>query len=494
MSNCVSSSQEDNLPPSPKELERYILEPQSVDDASRVRCERFILENEAGAHFAGTAEGLEWCDILSEAELHWAMKEMPVQLPAPAPVPTSAAKLAMAACLALAVVCAVGIAWTGQAHAAAAARYERVIRSLREQLESFFQMKNDLGLNNYVGFMPDSDPRASMDPTKARPIFVAGDTIRTMGWVRSSLIERLDIYVTDDFRSRVSASAPDRKPDQTVTFPKVDGVGTVPFNEQIPLPGMDDRVREVTLQLVPYPEAVQAASQDLRPERLRYQVYIKCSKDYGPLTVDPDAGGKLWPTASNVVDISRHYVPSGIFGDVGDVAISFGSEGGHRFVYEPKGRGPHEPGESKYDLLGKLNDKPCGFAGCYWLHPANNWGTAEGGFDLRNFRPGHITFKARSLGEPIHVAFQVGTEGKVWHHSNGKNPEWKEPEYVSTLRTFPLGLLRIEKEWVPYALPLDDIPEQEWKRVICAFAWSITSGIDADRKFEFEIKDIQFTK
>ena len=247
------------------------------------------------------------------------------------------------------------------------------------------------------------------------------------------------------------------------------------------------------LQLIPRPAAQDAVGEILREERLTYRRYIKSSIDYGPLPVDPNAGGKPLSPKSGIVDVNRYFVPSGISGDVSDVAISFGSEGGHRFIYEPQGRGPHERGKSKYDAQGHLNDSVCGFAGCFWLNPANNWGTVEGGFDLRDFRPREVAWTARSLGEPIQVEFLVGSEGQVWVDSDGEKPKWTEPEYANTLSTFRLGQFPLEAEWKTYRMPLEDISVEQFKRVIAGFAWSITSGVEKDRKFEFEVKDIKYT-
>lgn len=167
--------------------------------------------------------------------------------------------------------------------------------------------------------------------------------------------------------------------------------------------------------------------------------------------------------------VNAKYHPSGMMGDTGDITIQR-YVNVDRFIYEPKGRGPHE-WDYKY-VNGALNDKASQFAGVMYLDPPNNWGKIYGGFDLRNIHR-VIKWEARSLGEEVLAEFVIG--GVVWMWDE-KNKEKITAPYPDSKERLSLGIKRLTQDWQSFEYSLSDQPIEEFERVVGGFGWVISWG------------------
>lgn len=166
--------------------------------------------------------------------------------------------------------------------------------------------------------------------------------------------------------------------------------------------------------------------------------------------------------------VDQSYIPSGVIGDLGDIEFTFPESGVVRFVYTPRGKGPHE-WDHKY-LKGKLNEKPSRQAGAAWLSPANNWGESPGGgYDLREFGPNLVAWEARSLEGPLNVRFFSG--GVAWKWSP-KGEQVKVP-YPDTVPWTQLGTKTLGPEWQTFQGGLDG-RSLDFTRLVCGFGWLAT--------------------
>lgn len=188
------------------------------------------------------------------------------------------------------------------------------------------------------------------------------------------------------------------------------------------------------------------------------------------------------PPAGDVFSVDNHYVASGVFGDMGDVAI-----GVPLFVYDTQGKGPQKV---DYDLKG---GEPAKFAGVIWLDPANNFGTdPHGGYDLRGFK--RVTWKARSMGAPVFLEFFIGGVGS------------KGAPYADSLPKTTIRRYELTSAWKDFNEPIEGLQPDALKRVVGAFGWTANwanNGVQLDdtgtkpknaKRLEFEIKDIQYER
>ena len=127
--------------------------------------------------------------------------------------------------------------------------------------------------------------------------------------------------------------------------------------------------------------------------------------------------------------VSDYFSPDGFFGD--------GEKPGHlALTKQCPDRQPGSRGDC-YTITYRPGIK--NFAGIFWQHPHNNWGTWPG----YTISPGatRIVFKARSGGGQTTVKFGAGQMGKATeqypHHDRfrqetpvGLEPSWKEHQVV----------------------------------------------------------------
>ena len=138
---------------------------------------------------------------------------------------------------------------------------------------------------------------------------------------------------------------------------------------------------------------------------------------------------------------ANHFIPSGWMGDYGDIKYD--------------GASKEDPylGDSCIKII--YNGKAAQgarWAGIFWQNPANNWGTADAGFDLS--KAVKLTFWARGAvgGERIEE-FKVG----------GIMGEFSDSDSAT------IGPVILNKEWTQYTI---DLKGKDMSYVIGGFAWS----------------------
>jgi hypothetical protein len=96
-----------------------------------------------------------------------------------------------------------------------------------------------------------------------------------------------------------------------------------------------------------------------------------------------------------------------------------------------------------------------GWAGVYWLSPANNWGRVpDMGYDLRGAR--RLVFHARGSNGGEKISFKLGG---VWN------------EYGDTTEAC-LPAVTLTNQWKKYEIPL---PNNNLHRIIGGFCWSASA-------------------
>lgn len=147
--------------------------------------------------------------------------------------------------------------------------------------------------------------------------------------------------------------------------------------------------------------------------------------------------------------IKNHYIPSGWMGDYGDIKLDIGS------TLDPY----------LGDTCVKITYTGAGaqgarWAGIYWQHPPNNWGTVDAGFDLS--KATKVTFWARGDkgGERIEE-FKVG--GIMGEHSDSD--------------TAGIGPVVLNKEWTQYTI---DLRGKDLSSIIGGFCWATNVDVNPE--------------
>ncbi|MCU0651465.1 MAG: hypothetical protein MUC39_00775 [Candidatus Omnitrophica bacterium] len=143
----------------------------------------------------------------------------------------------------------------------------------------------------------------------------------------------------------------------------------------------------------------------------------------------------------------NHFIASGFMGDYSDIK------------YEGVNKEDPYLGDTCIKLI--YNNKATQgsrWAGIYWLNPANNWGTVDGGFDLS--KATKLTFWAKGAngGERIEE-FKIG----------GIMGEYSDSD------TATIGPVILNKEWTQYTI---DLKGKDASYIIGGFCWS--SNLDAN--------------
>ena len=157
---------------------------------------------------------------------------------------------------------------------------------------------------------------------------------------------------------------------------------------------------------------------------------------------------------------TNHFIPSGWMGDYGDLKLDDGNR--------------ESPKTGTTCIKWTYNAKRAqgaGWAGCFWQHPANNWGSKPGGFDLTGYK--RLKFWAKgTTGEEKIAEFKVG----------GITGEVSDSDSAS------IGPVTLTKEWKEYTI---DLADKDMQKIIGGFAWA-QSGDDNPNGIVFYLDDIRF--
>lgn len=146
-------------------------------------------------------------------------------------------------------------------------------------------------------------------------------------------------------------------------------------------------------------------------------------------------------------DPRNHFVPSGFFGDTGDLTLTTADR-----------TSPHGGATSI-----RIDYRPRGsmrFAGIFWQNPANNWGTTSGaGFDLRPAKT--VQFWARASVGGVKAEFKVGGITGPF------------PDTLPSTETVP-RVVQLSTSWQQFSI---DVSARDLSYVIGGFMW-VTNATD----------------
>ena len=158
----------------------------------------------------------------------------------------------------------------------------------------------------------------------------------------------------------------------------------------------------------------------------------------------------------------NHYIPSGWMGDHGDLKLDDGNT--------------TDPADGKTAIKWTYSAKGSqgsNWVGCFWQHPANNWGSVAGGYDLTGYK--RLTFWARGAkgGEKI-AEFKVG----------GITGEYMDSDSNS------MGPVELTDKWKKYTI---DLEGKDMKKIIGGFAWAASRDDNPDG-FTVYLDEIRFER
>lgn len=156
----------------------------------------------------------------------------------------------------------------------------------------------------------------------------------------------------------------------------------------------------------------------------------------------------------------NHFYPSGWMGDYGDLRVN---------VKEMVN--PHSaPSCVKISYTAK-GKNGAGWAGVYWQQPANNWGTANAGYNLTGAKK--LTFWARGeKGNEVINEFKVG----------GIQGEYADTDVAG------IGPVKLTIAWKKYEI---DLAGKDLSRIAGGFCWATSADENPDG-FNIFIDDIMF--
>jgi len=195
------------------------------------------------------------------------------------------------------------------------------------------------------------------------------------------------------------------------------------------------------------------------------------------------------PVGAKPIDLLSYYPQRGFMGDIGDITDEEPGNNLIRMTYEAEGRGPHE---WEYEYIdGKINPKPCGFAGIMLLDGV--WGQTPGaGYDLRGFTT--ISWEARSLSGNVFVKFVAGGANWVWSEKRTIVPA----PYPDSLPNLQLGEKELTGQWRHFEFSFGkNTTAKGLQAVVAPFGWIISLGSNQGNhgqpaKFVIEVRNISY--
>lgn len=161
--------------------------------------------------------------------------------------------------------------------------------------------------------------------------------------------------------------------------------------------------------------------------------------------------------------LMNHYCPSGFMGNYGSLKMDEGDRS--------------NPKEGTTDIKitnDGSNKEGAGWAGIYWLHPCNNWGSRDGGYDLSSYSK--LTFWARSDDKDVTIdTFKIG----------GITGEFNDTGDAS------IGPIMLTKEWKQYEISLKN---SDLHKIIGGFCFSTADGSTPEKGYTMYLDDIKFEK
>ncbi len=187
----------------------------------------------------------------------------------------------------------------------------------------------------------------------------------------------------------------------------------------------------------------------------------------------PSPAARTFYVYRDAASPENHFRPTGYMGDCGDIEIQeadeerpYAGQTSIRIRYSAQGKGPHA---CPYQ-------PPCRWAGVYWQHPPNNFGTEarfkDAGYNLTGFR--RLRFAARA-DRPVRVEFTVGGI---------------DERYGDSLREGRRLAAKVGRDWQEFEV---DLAGADLKHIIGGFAWS-TNWANAPEGVTLWLDEIRFER
>jgi hypothetical protein len=113
-----------------------------------------------------------------------------------------------------------------------------------------------------------------------------------------------------------------------------------------------------------------------------------------------------------------------------------------------------------------------GWAGIFWLEPANNWGDVKGGFNLTGAKK--LVFGARGEKGGEVVTFKMG--------GVGMGHQYPDSDSASS------GPITLTKDWKEYSI---DLKDKDLSHIIGGFAW-VGTAKENQSNITFYLRDIYY--
>jgi exo-beta-1,3-glucanase (GH17 family) len=201
--------------------------------------------------------------------------------------------------------------------------------------------------------------------------------------------------------------------------------------------------------------------------------------EYDPNMPPPPPPSPNFPVYTDTAAQNNHYVPSLWMGD--------GSVPGRVLLTECWYDNPHSGQTSIRTVYIKPSTGGYGWAGVYWVHPAENTGDRPGGLPLKGAK--RLTFWARSDMPNATVTFLLGGVGYPVDYRGIVDCEHANTRYPDTLCPPIKQTETLSTAWKPYMINLRQIPEEQLRSVVGGFGWvtndSVTFYLD-DIVYEFD--------
>lgn len=187
----------------------------------------------------------------------------------------------------------------------------------------------------------------------------------------------------------------------------------------------------------------------------------------------PSPAARTFYVYRDAASPENHFRPTGYMGDCGDIEIQeadeerpYSGQTSIRIRYLAQGKGPHA---CPYQ-------PPCRWAGVYWQHPPNNFGTEvrfkDAGYNLTGFR--RLRFAARA-DRPVRIEFTVGGI---------------DERYGDSLREGRRLVAKVGRDWQEFEV---DLAGADLKHIIGGFAWS-TNWANAPEGVTLWLDEIRFER
>jgi hypothetical protein len=169
-----------------------------------------------------------------------------------------------------------------------------------------------------------------------------------------------------------------------------------------------------------------------------------------------------FPVYTDAAKQGNHYFPTGWVGDAqtpGSVSLTECSD--------------NSPLSGETAIRIEYHPGSIGWAGGYWVHPAENWGDFPGGYDLSG--ADRLTFWARSETPDSQVTFLIGGLGYDTNFQGEADCSKPIEPYPDSVCPRIKQDVTLSTSWRKFSIELP--PEMDFSRVVGGFGWLAKSAV-----------------